>query len=233
MRHFYQGMAAVLLSSALAGCGERKTVENRLSAEELAWQPYRAGQVLRFGQDKSSKVRTYVVGDVNDELMEYSRGGNAPVFLGLPTRYRIQTISVGAGRTDTVRYVRTSVSTIAKPDSGLYTGGYELLRFRAADDIDSSPPAYLGWDIGFSSNFPLKEVAAGRVPADTAQQLLPALRLGGIEYGLVLRLANQLATPTGPYVSFPRNKPARRVYYAKGVGVVGFVEGTTLWYRLP
>ena len=232
MKTYYAAIAVGLASAVLAGC-KGKTIETRLPAEALAWQPYQVGQVLRFGQAKTSQVRTYVISDVHDEFTEYSRGGSAPVYLGPPTKYRTQMITVSANRTDTVRYVRTGASTATKPDSVLYTGGATLLSFSAADDSGSSLPAYLGWDIGFHSNFPLQEVTAGQAPADTAQQLLPTLRLGGIAYGPVLRLANQVAPPTGPYVSFPRSKAAWRVYYAKGVGVVGFVEGSTLWYRLP
>ncbi|MDO7887374.1 hypothetical protein [Hymenobacter cheonanensis] len=232
MKKYYAAVAVGLASAGLAGC-KSQTIETRLPAEALAWQPYQAGQVLRFGQASTSQVRTYIIGDVHDELIQYSRGGNAPVYLGPPTKYRTQMITVSANRTDTVRYVRTGASTAAKPDSVLYTGGTTLLSLMAADDTGNSPPAYLGWDIGFECNFPLSEVVVGQAPADTAQQLLPTLRLGGVTYGPVLRLANQLAPPTGPYVSFPRNKPARRVYYAKGVGVVGFVEGSTLWYLLP
>jgi hypothetical protein len=231
--HLATATAIALASIALAGCAEKPAVESRLPAEALAWQPYQVGQVLRFGQAKTSQVRTFAVTTVSDKLTAYSQGGTSPVYLGPPTNYRTQMIIVTASRTDTVRYMRTAVSTAAKPDSVLYAGGTTLLSLQASDGRSSALPAYVGWDIGFGSSFPLQEVLAGQAPADTAQLLLPSLRLGGVTYGPVLRLANQTAAPTGPYVSFPRNKPARRLYYAKGVGVVGFVEGTTLWYRLP
>ena len=227
-------MAAGLLSLSIApvGCSKKPPIESRLPAEALAWQPYQAGQVLRFGQAQTSQIRTFTITNVRDEFIDYSQGGNAPVYLGPPTRYRTEQLEVTISRTDTVHYMRTAVSTIAKPDSLLFTTGTELLSLTAADELTRMPLAYVGWDIGFHSSFPLQEVLKGQLPADTMQHLLPTLRLGGVAYGPVLLLSNQAAAPTGPYVSFPRNKAARRVYYAKGFGVVGFVEGATLWYRL-
>lgn len=50
----------------------------------------------------------------------------------------------------------------------------------------------------------------------------------------MVRLANFLPLSPLPIIyGIPRARPARLVYYAKGYGVVGFVEGGTLWYRLP
>ena len=48
MKQRYVAVAAGLLGlgSSLAGCSEKPPVEARLPAEVLAWQPYRAGQVL-------------------------------------------------------------------------------------------------------------------------------------------------------------------------------------------
>ena len=45
-----------LLMLAVAGCKKQETPEYRLSVEQLAWQPYHAGDVLRFGQAHSRKV---------------------------------------------------------------------------------------------------------------------------------------------------------------------------------
>ena len=181
-------------------------------------------------------MRTYAVGEVRDEFVEYSQGGNAPVYLGPATKYRTQMLTVGMSRTDTVRYMRTAVSTLTKPDSILFTTATHLLSLTAADELNNNLLAEVGWDIGFQSPLPLQEVPKGQAPADTAQQLLPSLRLGGVDYGPVLRLSNKQTPPTGPYAilpAFPLNRPARRLYYANGVGVVGFVKGPTLWYRLP
>lgn len=77
--------------------------EYRFTAEQLAWQPYRVGDVLRFGQARSSKVRTFIVTEVNDRLETYSQSGNAPVYLGPPSKSRLQAIDVQVRRTDTLR----------------------------------------------------------------------------------------------------------------------------------
>lgn len=233
MHYQYVALAAGLLSSALVSCSEKPPVESRLPAEALAWQPYHQGQVLRFGQAKTSQVRAFTVTEVRDEFREYTQGGSAPVYLGPPTKYRTQGITVTVTRTDTIRYMRTAVSTTARPDSVLFTTGTALLALNADDGLQGALTAYVGWDVGFYSSLPLQAVSTNSTPVDTTQQLLPSIRLGGVDYGPVLRITNQVAVPAGPYTSFPRNKPARRIYYAKGVGVVGFVEGTTLWYRLP
>ena len=50
---------------ALVGC-EKETPEYRLTAEQLAWQPYHVGDVLRFGQARTSKVRTFTIKEVDD-----------------------------------------------------------------------------------------------------------------------------------------------------------------------
>jgi hypothetical protein len=233
MQHFNVALAGGLLSVALAGCSEKPPIESRLPAGALAWQPYYLGQVLRFGQARTSQVRTFTITEVRDEFIEYSQGGNAPVYLGPATKYKTESITVKMSRTDTVRYMRTAVSTPTKPDSILFTTGTQLLNLLAADDLSGVLSAGVGWDVGFQRSLPLQEVLKGQMPIDTTQQLLPAIRLGGVAYGPVLSIANQASAPTGTYDSFPRNKPARRIYYAQGFGVVGFVEGTTLWYRLP
>lgn len=93
--------------------------------------------------------------------------------------------------------------------------------------------AQVYWEIGFSSTLPLNQLTNGTAPPDTTL-FLPVLRLGGISYGPVVRLTNELSQfPLPTSYGIPRARPARLVYYAKGYGVVGFVEGGTLWYRLP
>lgn len=81
MRRIYFATIAGLLSIAFMGCSEKPPIESRLSAEALAWQPYRVGQIMRFGQAKTNKVRTFAITEVNDGFVEYSQGGNAPVYL--------------------------------------------------------------------------------------------------------------------------------------------------------
>ncbi|WP_156109322.1 hypothetical protein [Hymenobacter sp. APR13] len=229
MKHTYLLPAFALLGLA-SGCAKEPAQEFKLSAEQLAWQPYRPGNILRFGQANSSKVRTFVIDDVEDKPEEYSLGGSAPVYLGPRKRVKSQSIEVRVRRTDTIRYSPTPTSTPTRPDSIPDTSAHSLLSI-SAGDIDQPGYAYLIWDYGFSSDLPYDDVIAGR-PLSGFTLLLPMLRLGGIDYTSVLRI------PNDPYLSgnpsgFPRNKPARFVYYAKGFGVVGFEEGNALWYRLP
>ena len=173
-------------------------------------------------------MRTFLITEIQDELVEYYQGGNAPVFLGPAKKVRVQTLDVRVRRTDTIRYTPTPTSTPTRPDSVPDTYARSLLSISAGDNIQPGY-AYLEWDFGFSGNLPLDDVIASR-PLANPTQLLPTLRLGSIEYESVLRVPNSLSgTPYG----FPRNKPAHFVYYAKGFGVVGFEEGNTLWYRLP
>ncbi|MBC6696512.1 hypothetical protein [Hymenobacter sp. BT190] len=227
MKHTYL-LPAFSLLGLLSGCSKNPVQEFRLSTEQLAWQPYRTGNVLRFGQASSGKVRTFIIDEVEDKLKEYSIGGNAPVFFGSPKRVKSQSIEVLVRRTDTIRYTPTPTSTPTRPDSIPDTYARSLLSMSAGDNFDVGY-AYLNWDFGFSNSLPIDEVIAGR-PLMNSAQLLPTLRLGGINYESVLRIPNGLSgNPSG----FPRNKPARFVYYAKGFGVVGFEEGNTLWYRLP
>lgn len=230
MQKLYLSAALILLVS---GCSKQPVRVAKLSPEQLAWQPYRTGDVLRFGQARSNKVRTFVVEEVQDRLEQYTIGGNAPALLGSPLRVQVQSIDVRVRRTDTLRYMLSPTSTPSRPDSIPDVYARSLLTMTADDGAQGSY-AYVDWDFGFSSSLPLNEVLAGRLLPDTTQRLYPTLlatlRLGGIDYGSVLRVPNAwTALPAG----YPRNKPAQLVYYAKGFGVVGFIEGSTLWYRLP
>ncbi|MFD2721810.1 hypothetical protein ACFST9_24045 [Hymenobacter monticola] len=223
--------AAALLLLALAGCGKKETPEYRLSAEQMAWQPYHVGDVLRFGQARSSKVRTFSITEVDDRIVELCNCGGIPVLAG-PTPSRLQQIRVDVLRTDTVRYVRSSSSTPGRPDSIPMTQGGTLLEMSLDDNHGAGPVVVrtqLYWDFGFYNNLPVQEAIAGKALPDTTARVLPSLRVGGVSYGPVIQVSNSpyAAVPT------PRTKPIRRLYYAKGVGVVAFLEGGTLWYRLP
>ncbi|MBG8555301.1 hypothetical protein [Hymenobacter guriensis] len=217
------------------GCSPEPVKEYKLSAEQLAWQPYNAGDVLRFGNARNSSVRTFTITNVQDQLQEYSFGGNAPVYLGPAKKIKSQRLEVYARRTDTLRYMLTPASTPTQPDSVPYTYATPILAMEANAGEGpsyggSSSYALVGWDIGFSNWLPLEQVISKQPLSDTTHQLLPSLRLGGIDYGPVLRVSNR---QTAPPAEFPRLRPARLLYYAKDYGVVGFVEGSTLWYRLP
>lgn len=215
----------LLLSS---GCLRSTTEEIRIPDKQLAWQPYHTGDVLRFGRTGSSQVRTFAITEVKEDFVQYSIGGNAPVFLGPPKKVRAQTLDVYARRTDTVRYVAPPASTPTKPDSAVFTTPTALLRLGSGE---SGGYAYLDWDVTFSAALPLRQITTGYPLYDTTQVLLPRLQLGGVAYDSVLRISN--ARSAGISYGLPRAKPVRRVYYAKAFGVVGFVEGGTLWYRLP
>ena len=231
MGNTYSFIILCLMSLLTAGC-EKKTPEYRLTAEQLVWQPYRVGDVLRFGQARTSKVRTFAIGAVDDRMETYcnSCGGGINLFPGGSSK--LQQIRVDVRRTDTVRYVRTSSSTPTRPDSIPLTGATTLLDMGLDDEHGSGPAtvqARIHWDFAFYNYLPIQQVVAGEALPDTTARLLPALRVGGASYGPVIQLSNS------SYASalLPRTKPIRRLYYAKGVGVVAFVEGGTLWYRLP
>jgi hypothetical protein len=219
-----------LLLFAAVGC-KKEIREYRLTAEQLAWQPYRVGDVLRFGQARSSKVRTFSIVEVDDRLIEECNCGGIPI-LGGPTPSRLQQIRVDVRRTDTVRYVRVPGTTPGQPDSVVSTGAATLLDLRAGESFDRGQARGLGqlfWEYGFYNYLNLNEVIANQPQPDTTTRVLPSLQVGGITYGPVIQLSNS------PFTSAPspRTKPTRRLYYAKGVGVVAFLEGGTLWYRLP
>ena len=224
--------ALCLLLVVVAGCGKKETPEYRLSTEQLAWQPYRVGDVLRFGQARSSKARTFVITEVNDRSITLSNGGGIPVLAG-PTASKLQQIRVDCRRTDTVRYMPSPASTPTKPDSVPMTSGNTLLELRTDDNQGSGSAvvrAEINWDFGFNNYLPIQEVVAHQPLPDTTARLLPSLQVGGVTYGPVIMVSNGLYAIATP---LPRTKPIRRVYYAKGVGVVAFLEGGTLWYRLP
>jgi hypothetical protein len=216
-----------LLLFAIGGCGKKETPEYRLSAEQLAWQPYHVGDVLRFGQDRSSKVRTFSITEVDDRMVEHCNCGGIPVLAG-PTPSRLQQIRVDVLRTDTVRYMPSPGSTPARPDSIPITQGNSLLEMNLYDNYGDGPVVVrtrLYWDSGFYNDLPVQEAIADKALPDTTARVLPSLRVGGVSYGPVIQVSNSRYAA----VPRPRTKPIRRLYYAKGVGVVAFLEEGTLW----
>jgi hypothetical protein len=223
---------AALLLLAVAGCGKKETLEYRLSAEQLAWQPYHVGDVLRFGQDRSSKVRTFVIKAIDDQMVKLCNHCGGGINLGPGSSSILQQVRVDMLRTDTVRYMPSPGSTPARPDSIPLTQGNPLLEM-GIDNNDGDGPvvvrAQLYWDFGFYNGLPLQEAITGQALPDTTARVLPSLRVGGVSYGPVIQVANSTYTAGGVRPT----KPIRRLYYAKGVGVVAFLEGGKLWYRLP
>jgi hypothetical protein len=215
-----------------AGCDKKETFEYRLSAEQLAWQPYHVGDVLRFGQARSSKVRTFAIRAIDDRMETYCNNCGGGINLGPGSSSTLQQIRVDVVRTDTVRYIPSPSSTPTRPDSIPLTQGDTLLEIGVDDNNGGGPvvvQAQLHWDFGFYNYLPVQEAIASKAMPDTTARVLPSLQVGGSTYGPVIQLSN---TPS--YLgSLPRAKRARRLYYAKGVGVVAFLEGNTLWYRLP
>jgi hypothetical protein len=224
--------AICLLMLAVVGCGKKETPEYRLSAEQLAWQPYHVGDVLRFGQARSNKVRTFTIRVIDDRMLTLCNHCGGGINLGPGSSSTLQRVRVDVLRTDTVRYVRSASSTPTRPDSIPLTQGDTLLDM-GVDDNDGDGPvvvqARLYWDFGFENALPVQEAVAGKALPDTTARILPSLQVGGLTYGPVIQVSNSLYAAT----SLPRTRPIRRLYYAKGVGVVAFLEGDTLWYRLP
>lgn len=224
--------ASCLVILAAAGCGEKEIPEYRLSAEQLAWQPYHVGDVLRFGQARTSKVRTFIIEEVSDQVLTLcnSCGGGINLFPGGSSK--LQKIRVDVRRTDTVRYVRTYTGTPARSDSVVITGVVTLLDLSMNNNSGSGSVranSQVYWDFRFDNYLPIQEVVAGQALPDTTARLLPSLQVGGVSYGPVIQVSNRGYSST----PLPRIKLVRRLYYAKGVGVVAFVEGNTLWYKLP
>ncbi|SNR39208.1 hypothetical protein [Hymenobacter mucosus] len=222
MKQNYFSLAFGLL--LCTSCISNREEEYTLPSNLLAWQPYHTGDVLRFGQDRSSKVRTFTITEVNSHFITYRTGGTAPVYLGPSTKIKAQQLDIVARRTDTIQYQPTPTSTPAHPDSVLIAPTTLL----SMSSTEYGNHTYVFWDRGFGYLLPLNHVLKGEALYDTTAQLLPTMRLGTIAYDSVLRVSD------GPHIlpTSPRTKSTRRIYYAKGYGVVGFVEGSTLWYRL-
>lgn len=190
----------------------------KLSAAQLAWQGYHQGEVLRFGNSQSSKVRTYRITEVEDRLDSvYIRSG----WLPLPQKEApvYQHITVLAQRTDSTY----SPQQILDLQIQLDRSTYDHPTLRAVAQWGSFYYAQLPIDAA-NSNAPLDSVSY------PGTKLLPSVTLGPVTYSHVLHVLNR--TPDGPTSAGSRT--TRQLYYAQGKGVVAFVEtGTGLWYRLP
>lgn len=207
------GGAFLLLT--LTSCSKAPAVEYRLSAEQLAWQGYQVGQELRFGHARDSRERTYRVTEIRD-VMEKQRGGiNWTIFPSKESPL-CQHTTVVVQRTDSLSQPRPVL------DLELYAQGADPVQLRAEAE----------WETFYYARLPLNEVIKG-LPIDTLEYqypstvLLPMVALGPANYTQVIQIDNRRGT-----VPVPRQ--TRRLYYARGKGVVAFTEaGNDLWYRLP
>lgn len=193
-----------------------------LTPEQLAWQPYRKDQVLRFGHAQDAYVRTYKVKSVRSKFVKDG-----------PNPGQFETLLVVVQRTDTT----------AKPFDAL-----ELELF-ASDEQEgaASLKVYAGWD-NYGSSMPVEKILQGITPAreytrstmgrvgsseveviaDESAELVPSYTLGGKTYPQVVRIDNRL-DPTKQRLRYT----FRHLYFSRALGVVGF-EGTTggEWYRV-
>ncbi|MDO7877178.1 hypothetical protein Q5H93_20700 [Hymenobacter sp. ASUV-10] len=195
----------------------------RLSAEQLAWQPYRIGEVLRFGHAQDGRVRSYRIASV-DSRMDGARG---VYFSGRPGYERI---TVKTQRLDTTFYYYNSAP--GQPlDSALFQTMALDLYLYAPEGGTPQLQAQYGWDYSvFSRSLPLDSAIAGATWNYPTLRILPSVTLGGIDYAQTI----WQALDYGNQQSSRRYKLIRQLYYAKGKGVVAFEEdGTGLWYRLP
>ena len=208
-------LRTVVLSNSLlllAACSNDPE-QYRLSNDQLAWQHYQVNDVLRFGNSQSAQVRTYRITNLQDQMVRQYTGAS---MLPLPRKkYDCQQVTVTVQRTDSAATAETALNL-------------ELYYTNSIPEI--ALQAEVGWDKFYPyARLPLDEINQG-LPIDTLQfpgiTLLPTVTLGPTAYRQVVR-ATYLYTASAP------TKGTRRLYYAKNYGVVGFVEGNTLWYRLP
>ena len=202
----------VLLAFALVSCSKEPAAQYRLSAEQLAWQGYYAGEGLRFSHVQDAKVRTYRVTNIDDRMETQHTG----IFIGNRPEY--QQITVTVQRTDSVF---RPVPALVLGRNLVYTDEPDL-RARAE------------WETFYYAPLPLDNVIKG-TPIDTlygyrpGTRLLASATLGPATYSQVIRVDNRPAPGTAPL-----GRSTRRLYYARGKGVVAFEEaGNDLWYRLP
>lgn len=211
---FRRLLAALALgaSCCLAACslqGDAPAPEYRLTPAQLAWQPYHEGQVLRFGNARTTVVRTYAVSKLTDRMvMAY-----CSVCFSEQPKY--QEIRVQMQRMDTAS-VSFDVLNL------------QLYRVRASGSDTPVLYATAGWTSHGTPSLPLAQLDSGQ-PLDSTQyfrvKLLPSLTLGATTYGQVLR---------SPSLVAPRAGLVTALYFTKALGVVGYEEvGTGLWYRLP
>lgn len=209
MKKYLLVAASIILLASCSGSPE----EYRLTSQQLAWQGYQPGQVLRFAQRPAGAVRTYRIASVEDHMVRQSLGLNATL---LPRRaINCQQLTVTAQRTDTT----AQPTTVLDFALNYYAG-----------DITFRPTA--GWDrFEAYRDLPIDSVNKA-VAFDSLRypgvRLLQTATFGGATYASVLRIL------TSPPSATPIKGALRVVYFAKGTGVVAFDEiGTGLWYRLP
>ncbi len=196
---------ASLFTLLLYGCEKAPAVEHKLSAEQLTWQPYRAGDILRFGHARDNKVRTYRITEVRDTTDSFSG-----IFFG--TRPIYQHIVVMAQRTDTV----------SRPEQVL-----EINLAPITPSFIQPLWARVSWE-SCSTSLPIDKLNEG-TPLDTVDykgiRLLQLATFGPTIHAQVVHMTD--------YYRGPGAQPAH-IYYARNKGVVAFKEGgTDLWYRLP
>jgi hypothetical protein len=185
----------------LPGCAGSPE-EYRLTNQQIAWQGYQAGQVLRFTQRPGGPVRTYRITSVDDRMERQTQGINFTVFL--PRRdIDCQHVTVSAQRTDTTGQVTVVLD-------------FELNYY--AGSIDFRPT--IGWE-NFEAykELPLDSINKG-VAFDSLRypgvRLLPTAAFGGVTYTPVLQIAPDISGST------PAKGALQMLYYAKGTGVVAF-----------
>ena len=203
-------VAAALLSLFLPSCS-KDPVQYRLSSEQLAWQGYRSGEVLRFGNSQNSKVRSYQVAEVVNQMDKASG-----IYFGSAPEY--QSVTVRVQRTDSV------------------VASQQVFKLRMPEvNLEGNPlNAVVEWESFYNTRLPVDVVNSG-LPIDTTNsrypgtRLLPSVVLGPTAHEQVIRVDNIQSASAAPLTT-----QTRRLYYAKGKGVVAFVEANgTLWYRLP
>jgi len=208
---------AVGASLFLASCSKTPGVKYPLSADRLAWQPYREGQVVRYVNSRTAATRTYTVTQVFDRLEKERVGINwVPLLPGRePNEY--QNVTVTMQRTDSAGVSFPVMDLVHNSDPNYANG----LFF-----------AFAGWETLGRAPLPLDELNQG-VPFDTTQyrgvKVVPAIKLGVATYRNVVEIKN-LYTGAGN-LGLPT---ITRLYYAKQQGVLAFEDKATgLWYRLP
>jgi hypothetical protein len=217
MKKYYVllGLGAGLL---LASCSKTPGVKYLLSADRLAWQPYREGQVVRYANSRTGAVRSYTVIKVADYLEKERLGINWVPLLGSREPDEYQNVAVTMQRTDSVGYGFTAVSLTQSKGPGSPTGSFFM--------------ATAGWETLGTAPLPVDELNQG-LPFDTTQyrgiKVLPTVALGSGTYSNVLEIRS-------PYAgSISSGLPTTtRMYYAKQRGVLAFEDKATgLWSVVP
>lgn len=194
-------------------CTKEPAAHYRFSPAQLAWQPYQQGQVLRFGNGRTSAVRTYKVNMVTDEEYQYNTflSKNRPYF---------QALEAHAGRTDSTSNGALSVASLVFDQDATFPG---QLSAKPAPVV-----ARVSWPGYYTAVLPVDELNSRNQPDSLAFQslkLVLGLALGPTTYAQAVRIRIPMQRA---------GTPVATLYYARGSGVVGFQEyGGGLWYRLP